>query len=183
MTRTCGTCTACCKAMAVPDMLPKPKPMHKWCKHCNIGHGCQIYETRPSSCREFDCFWLQDKRGILPDSLRPDRSKVVLQPTMNGGLIAHCDPQRPLAWRHVQVFSWLRKLAARGYPIAAEAGSRHWIITGTTDWEVTADCKQTMPNGMVMIRCPDDVKQRIGLYVRPECKDLGQLTRISLTTI
>ncbi len=36
---------------------------------------CQIYDTRPSTCREFRCAWLG---GFGPDASRPDRSGVIV---------------------------------------------------------------------------------------------------------
>ena len=72
--KKCGTCTMCCRIMGVADMEPEPKPAHVWCKHCEIGKGCKIYESRPPSCREFNCMWLQDERDIFDDSQRPDKT-------------------------------------------------------------------------------------------------------------
>ena len=38
--RTCGTCTLCCKVMAIAALK---KPMNKWCEFCDKGAGCKIY--------------------------------------------------------------------------------------------------------------------------------------------
>jgi hypothetical protein len=55
--------------MRVPEidkatMVPCPQV----CK----GGGCGIYETRPGSCKSFECIWLQDTRDILQEDDRPD---------------------------------------------------------------------------------------------------------------
>ena len=74
---TCGDCTMCCKLLAVPEI---EKPALKWCKHCSNPGGCGIYDTKPKSCTEFECIWLQTQKTPtpLPLELRPDKSRVVL---------------------------------------------------------------------------------------------------------
>ncbi len=96
----CGGCTQCCKTMAIPEM---PKASNEWCKHCDKGVGCGIYESRPDPCRKFKCLWLlASEKGpeqAWPDRMRPDISKVVvnLQPK-DQGAVFHVDPDRPDAW-------------------------------------------------------------------------------------
>lgn len=75
--RTCGSCTLCCKLLAVgapgEDFA---KPQGVWCEHvCADKRGCSIYATRPKSCAHFDCVWL---RGCFQEEDRPDRSRVVV---------------------------------------------------------------------------------------------------------
>lgn len=70
--RSCGDCTACCKALEVVELS---KPTGKWCPHCSVGKGCNIYPKRPTSCQEFRCEWL---KGFGEKQDRPDRMKVVL---------------------------------------------------------------------------------------------------------
>lgn len=70
--RTCGTCTACCKPLAVEEL---EKPPGEWCMHCDIGKGCRIYEGKPSSCSEYRCEWL---KGFGDEASRPDHTKVIL---------------------------------------------------------------------------------------------------------
>lgn len=45
------------------------------CAHCD-GAGCTIYPARPSPCRAFECGWRM--LDIIPESLRPDRSGVLI---------------------------------------------------------------------------------------------------------
>lgn len=93
--RTCGTCTACCKIMAIDEL---EKPASVWCHHCEIAKGCKIYESRPDSCRKFKCLWLTDPR--LPDSMRPDKTKAVFHVEKDKGrLKVNVDPDRPDAWK------------------------------------------------------------------------------------
>lgn len=72
LNRTCNGCTACCKTHAVDEVNSLGG---RWCKHCNIGKGCLIYNRRPKECRLYECIWLKGKGG---DSDRPDRLKIVM---------------------------------------------------------------------------------------------------------
>ena len=69
--RACGSCTACCKSLGVLELK---KPPGKWCKHCTIGRGCNVYTTRPLSCQEFRCEWL---KGLGVAEERPDQIGVI----------------------------------------------------------------------------------------------------------
>lgn len=62
--RECGPCTACCEANPVPEMS---KPPSSACSQCTYT-GCQIYDTRPYSCRNYTCGWLS---GMLPPWASP----------------------------------------------------------------------------------------------------------------
>lgn len=78
--RACGTCTACCSALAVPEVR---KEQDTACPHLAARGGCGIYAERPSSCRAFSCVWL---RGVVPAQYRPDRTGVVFDVTeVRGG--------------------------------------------------------------------------------------------------
>jgi hypothetical protein len=68
--RSCSECRLCCRILAVYELK---KPRGEWCGHA-CEKGCGIYETRPQSCRDFACFWLQ---GMFEESERPDKTKVV----------------------------------------------------------------------------------------------------------
>jgi hypothetical protein len=73
--RDCGTCTACCRNLAIDDPELK-KPPGILCVHCVEGKGCGIYETRPSACRVWFCGWRQMPQ--LDDSWRPDRCEILI---------------------------------------------------------------------------------------------------------
>jgi hypothetical protein len=99
MSPVCGSCTACCKILAVE---PLQKPAGQWCKHCDIGKGCKIYLDRPEPCHAFECLWLQHDE--MPDAARPDHCKVVFSVTdppegVKQAIIAHVDPGRPDAYK------------------------------------------------------------------------------------
>jgi len=86
---TCGPCTLCCKLLAVPAI---DKPKDQWCSHAKPKAGCGVYETRPESCREFNCLWLQGLGGGAL-ALRPDRLHGVMTATTDGeNICLHEDP-------------------------------------------------------------------------------------------
>ena len=55
--RDCGTCSLCC---ILPDIAEFDKPANEPCRHCLVGGGCNTYEVRPSTCRDFFCLWRTD---------------------------------------------------------------------------------------------------------------------------
>lgn len=63
--RPCGSCTACCDHLAVPELNKK---FAEKCGH-SCG-GCAIYEQRPQTCRQYRCLWTM---GFGKPSDRPDR--------------------------------------------------------------------------------------------------------------
>lgn len=110
--RTCGECTLCCKVLGVAEIK---KPPNVWCQHSATKKGCQIYNDRPSSCKEFSCVWLlsPDKMG---DHLRPDKTHVVLasfdRPGATG-LSAYVDPGYPSAYREGQIGELINTVAKK----------------------------------------------------------------------
>lgn len=94
--RTCGTCTECCRLPAISEKfsngIPYEKPSGEMCKHCT-GKGCGIHDKRPDLCRGFFCSYLM---GI--DEKRPEDTGVVwsIQPkhTLDGPavlVVGYCD--------------------------------------------------------------------------------------------
>lgn len=60
--RTCGDCNVCCKLPPIPPTTFKNKPFKKsgftWCKNCEIGIKCKVYDDRPITCKIFECSYL-----------------------------------------------------------------------------------------------------------------------------
>lgn len=116
---SCGTCTLCCRLLAVETLS---KPQGEWCKHCTPGVGCGIYAERPEQCRIFDCLWLQTDMAAV---LRPDRSHVVLASTKDtNGIVAHVHPDYPNAWREGRMGQLLRGLIAKGVVVIMVIGHK-----------------------------------------------------------
>lgn len=88
--RRCGDCTACCTIMGVEDYQPEPKKPGVACPDV-CSRGCRRYATRPASCRDFACLWVQ---GGLPKWMRPDRIGIVFVGDDTDGreaLLGHVD--------------------------------------------------------------------------------------------
>jgi len=71
--RECGGCTACCTWL-IGDAYGHSFGGGKSCKFlgCN---GCEIYETRPETCKRYFCAWTQE---LIDEDLRPDKSGVLV---------------------------------------------------------------------------------------------------------
>jgi hypothetical protein len=121
-TAGCDGCTVCCKIMGVHEL---GKPVDTRCAHCAAGVGCTIYETRPQSCRTFDCVWLQTQRGLKPlaRELRPDTSHVVMSTAAGGEtVVLNVGRERPDAWRRGPMGKLVRQMLADGVPVLLKCG-------------------------------------------------------------
>lgn len=120
----CGGCTACCKALAIPEL---EKPVQKWCAHCAIGKGCKVYDSRPPSCQTYLCTWYQsvEEGHPWPADLRPDRCHAVIDfMPASGAHYVRVDPNRPDAWKAPKVHSMLRQIAEEGFPVFLVIGEK-----------------------------------------------------------
>ena len=118
----CGECTACCTLMEVTE-IRKPR-----CKACGYldGKGCGIYESRPQSCREFECIWLQSQKRDepWPKRMRPDKCGIMFVPTTDPNTMTAHGPRALLtgSFLHPRVKIWLsnglRIISADGDNIA-----------------------------------------------------------------
>lgn len=70
----CGECTMCCELLYIKEI---EKPANVMCKDCTLLKGCNIYETRPTACRQFNCAYLQMEKVNI--NMRPDHSKVIFE--------------------------------------------------------------------------------------------------------
>lgn len=112
--RSCGTCTLCCKVYGIEATQ---SPIGAWCKHCEPGKGCGIWETRPDFCRQFHCNWIM--MDWLGEEWRPDISKIVFTIEPNSGfLMFQVDPGTPDAWKREPYYSQIKRWSAEGLPRA-----------------------------------------------------------------
>lgn len=81
--RSCGDCSACCVVMGVEELK---KDKYKRCTHL-CAKGCGIYETRPQTCKAFECLWLQ---GMLTSEHRPDKLGIMFTATGEHGGLGNC---------------------------------------------------------------------------------------------
>jgi Fe-S-cluster containining protein len=56
------------------DVLRKPAAV--WCKHCDLGKGCSIYDDRPQVCRDFYCAYRHF--ADLGEEWRPSNCRMVV---------------------------------------------------------------------------------------------------------
>lgn len=127
--RSCGSCTLCCKVLSIPWLN---KASGAWCKDCNPGKGCKIWESRPQGCRDFLCqyFFIKD----IGEDWRPDRAKFLLN--MEKGdtwLVIHAEISQPDAWKREPYGSTIRRWAdyqmERGKGIMLYVGAKQFIVT------------------------------------------------------
>jgi len=73
MTRTCGTCSACCRWPSVPEINKPPKTS---CKNLfKKGYGCKDYANRPKACAEYLCSWI---KGLGVEKDQPDKCHIII---------------------------------------------------------------------------------------------------------
>lgn len=93
--RACGACTLCCKLL---DIQETASPHGEWCRECDIGVGCRVYEERPAECRHFNCGYLAWSRA--GEHWYPAHSKMIIVLDNDGSrLTIHVDAERPNGWR------------------------------------------------------------------------------------
>jgi len=84
----CGECTLCCTLFIVEEL---DKPAGTACSNCSI--NCSIYESRPQSCKDLKCAYLQmtnvsvlmrpDNLGVVFEKLAPDLMFGTVNPRHN----------------------------------------------------------------------------------------------------
>jgi len=157
--RECGTCTLCCKVMAIDEL---GKPPGVWCQHIVRNKGCKIYETRPAECRSFYCHWMLEKS--LPAEWKPERAKFALVVNAGGHVTAFVDPGFPGAWRSEPYYGVFKRWAAEGVRasparlVLARIGTRGVVIlpdreidVGTVTANMTLQLDAT-PDGQISVR-------------------------------
>lgn len=122
--KPCMGCTGCCYSHVIPEIN---KPAETMCPHAVPGVGCQIYETRPQSCRDFACMW-SSTRGFIDPSDRPDKVGVVIDVTRDGSQFGRqimvARPSEPEAFRKLTATLTIARLAERGLIVIIEGDKR-----------------------------------------------------------
>lgn len=143
--RSCGTCTLCCKVLAIEELN---KPHGVWCPHAKPGRGCAIYSDRPGACREFICGYLVSE-GLSPEWF-PATSKIVLM-YVDNGITAVVDTGRPDAWKaepfYKQLKAWAVAFLQHNRQVLVRVGNRTIAILPDHD----ADLGPMEPGGQVII--------------------------------
>jgi hypothetical protein len=143
--RACGTCTLCCKLLAIDELSKAPGV---WCPHARPGRGCAIYADRPHSCREFHCGYLVMES--LSPAWHPAQSKIVLMLVANG-ITAVVDAGRPDAWKeepfYRQIKVWAVAFMEHKRQVLVRVGKRTIAILPEED----ADLGPMDPEDRVII--------------------------------
>jgi hypothetical protein len=109
--RNCGTCSLCCKVLAVPELN---KPAGQWCIHAVPGSGCSYHAERPQGCRRFFCSWRLDPN--LGPEWKPEVSRFVLSADPDRrALVVMVDPGMPLAWKREPYYARLKQLSEASF--------------------------------------------------------------------
>lgn len=74
--RECGDCTACCVELTIedPELVKLPGVA---CEHLLKKGGCNIYDTRPETCKNWYCMWRF--MPMLDQSWRPDIKGMLIK--------------------------------------------------------------------------------------------------------
>lgn len=70
----CDGCTLCCKLLPVDWMN---SPAGEYCKECEPGKGCKIYDRAPKNCLKFRCAYNQMEKVSI--NMRPDKCGVIFE--------------------------------------------------------------------------------------------------------
>ena len=124
--KQCGTCTSCCTLLEVTEVGTS---VNEWCKHCEAGKGCTIYDSRPQMCRSFSCVWLQ---GHLDDEWYPEKSGMVVHFSQDA-VNVQVDPAYPDRWREEPYFSKLSEWSLRGIRVNGDRSFATLVAVGSSD--------------------------------------------------
>ena len=120
--RKCGTCTLCCKIVGVEELN---KPQNTECHFCK-NDQCSIYDTRPKSCRDFNCLLLL---GLLPDELQPQKVNAVFAMTGDQKrVIVHVEDTKTEYFKEGDLGRYLDLLAHKTDIIVVQ-GDKQYILS------------------------------------------------------
>ena len=131
--KTCGTCSICCKIVAVSDLN---KPAHQWCVH-NVPHkGCGIWGKHPEVCKAWQCGWILMPQ--LDEQWKPERCGFIIRNRYEiNQLVIDVDPAKPDSWRKEPFYSrirhWAQSSRASGQQIMVCIGRREIAIFAEED--------------------------------------------------
>lgn len=131
--RVCGGCTVCCHEMGVEEIS---KPM---CSKCpsQTATGCGIYETRPKSCADFTCMWMDEApEGVphpLDDAERPDLCGVLFHAASDEFILRTGIPVLCARGDFTKGAATLAKIAQWSVVILVHAGGRRQLM-GPEGW-------------------------------------------------
>ena len=109
----CNGCTLCCRVLPIPWMN---KPPGVWCKHCDIGVGCKIWDDPVTDeCKTFVCAYNQIENA--PIELRPDKCKVIFEKVDNSIFLGTMHPHYLKAYKRKVIQEQIKIFSKRGFSI------------------------------------------------------------------
>jgi len=109
----------CCELLPIPQLQ---KPESIMCRFCEKNKGCSIYENRPSSCKEFNCAYIQDADIDL--EFRPDNCKVMFEKVTDTLYLALELPRNIGSWKEKKVLDFIKSLNKKGISIIVSSFTR-----------------------------------------------------------
>lgn len=126
--RDCGSCSLCC---ILPDIAEFNKPANQPCRHCQSGGGCDAYDVRPATCRDFFCLWRTD--STLGEEWDPRVSRMMMY-EQGPQLTVLVEPEAAAIWRELPYRDWLeekaRSLKLAGGYVVVYAGEDVAMVKG-----------------------------------------------------
>ena len=132
--RLCGTCNVCCVALTIDDPALQKVQGYR-CRNARRDNSCAVYDTRPHTCRSFECGWRRLK--WVRDTLRPDLSGVLVRLHFD---VARDTGERPLgiivtllnraALKAVGLAETVAAAVAAGVPVFLEVPGRPGYTSG-----------------------------------------------------
>lgn len=134
--KTCGTCSICCKIVAVKDLA---KPAHQWCVHNVPRKGCGIWGAHPEVCKVWQCGWILMPQ--LDDRWKPESCGFIIRTRFQiQQLVIDVEPSKPNSWRREPFLStihrWAQNSLATGQQIVVCIGRRQIAIFAEEDIDV-----------------------------------------------
>lgn len=108
----CGTCNMCCEFPPIPELN---KPASVLCQNCTENVGCNIYSSRPTSCANFNCVYLQS--DDMDISLRPNECRVTFEKITTKIYIGTELPKDVGSWKKLNVFNYIKSLNDKGITV------------------------------------------------------------------
>jgi len=99
----CGGCTMCCDVLPVPQLN---KPENTLCINC-VAEGCGIHATRPSVCRDFQCYYTLSEQSI---EFRPDKTDCMFELVSDDIMICTLHRRNLNAWKDPKIQIFINEL-------------------------------------------------------------------------
>ena len=113
--KNCDGCTECCYSLPINES-EFVKQEGVMCTHCD--KGCTIYDTRPESCKEFNCVYLVTNTD---ESLRPDKTNVIFEMIYTKIYLALVRKEFLDSWRTKLITDYINKLNEEGISVVVSS--------------------------------------------------------------